>query len=160
MPEISLRAFLVSIVVLRKIESNFEVLLLKRTQNLAGEWCQVAGKIEENETAWQAAVRELAEETALIPELFYSADINEQFYEAARDSITIAPVFVALVDPSAEVILNEEHSDYRWSGFDEAMELVTFGGQRHVLRWIEAEFVKRVPSKHLLIDIGELGQKT
>ena len=152
MPEISVRAFLASLVAVRKSEVGHEVLLLKRTQSLAGTWCQIAGGIEEGETAWQTALRELDEETGLIPTALYSADTCEQFYEADRDCITIAPVFVGFVDSSAEVTLNHEHSEYRWVSFDKAVDMVSFGGQRRVLRWVEDEFVKREPNKHLLIE--------
>lgn len=151
MPEIPIRAFLVSLVALRKTDTRHEVLLLRRTQSLAGEWCQIAGSLEEGETAWQGALRELFEETGLRPEALYSADICEQFYEAGRDAITMAPVFVAMIDPSATVTLNHEHSAFEWLGFNEAVERVAFGGQRRVLRWIEEEFVHRVPSHHLRI---------
>ncbi len=153
MPEIPIRAFLVSLVVLRKTDARHEVLLLERTQTLVGEWCQVSGSIEEGETAWQAALRELNEETGLKPGALYSADICEQFYEADRDAITMAPVFVAYVDKTATVILNNEHSDYQWVDFDTARAMVTFGGQRRVLSWIEEEFINRPPSQHLLIQI-------
>jgi len=152
MPEIPIRAFLASLVVIRNTEARHEVLLLKRTQTLIGEWCQVAGSIEDGETAWQAALRELDEETGLKPNTFYSADTCEQFYEADRDAITTAPVFVAFIESAAKVSLNHEHSEYRWVSFDDAIEMVAFGGQRRVLRWIEDEFVKRNPSKHLLIE--------
>ena len=94
------------------------------------EWCQVAGGIEDGETAWQTAVRELFEETGLKPNALYSDDICEQFYEPDRDAITMAPVFVAFVDASATVVLNHKHSDYRWVSFQEAIEMVAFGGQR------------------------------
>ena len=151
MPEIPIRSFLASLVAVRQIETRHEVLLLKRTQTLVGEWCQVAGKIEEDETAWQTALRELDEETGLRPNALYSADTCEQFYEADRDAITIAPVFVAFIDSTATVTLNHEHSEYRWVSFNEAVEMVSFGGQRRVLNWIEDEFIKRTPSKHLLI---------
>ncbi|UWQ29542.1 NUDIX domain-containing protein [Leisingera sp. M527] len=154
MPEIPIRAFLVSLVAIRKTNVRHEVLLLKRTQTLAGEWCQVAGSIEEGETAWQAALRELEEETGLKPTALYSADTCEQFYEADRDSITLAPVFAGFIENTARVTLNHEHSDYCWVSFDEAAEMVAFGGQRRVLRWIEDEFVKRPPSRHLLIGRG------
>ena len=156
MPEIPIRPFLVSTVVIRTVNERSEVLLLKRTQSLAGEWCQIAGSIEEGETAWQAAIRELDEETGLKPDRFYSADINEQFYEAARDAITVAPVFVAFVDDTQSVTLNFEHSDFCWVSFSEAIELVAFGGQRRVLRWIEDEFVNRQPSSHLLIQFEDV----
>lgn len=151
MSEIPIRSFLASLVAIREIETQHEVLLLKRTQTLVGKWCQIAGSIEEGETAWQTALRELDEETGLKPNALYSADTCEQFYEADRDAITIAPVFVAFIDNTAKVSLNHEHSEYRWVSFKEAIEMVSFGGQRRVLSWIEDEFVKRSPSKHLRI---------
>ncbi|MEO0568159.1 MAG: NUDIX domain-containing protein [Pseudomonadota bacterium] len=153
MAEIPIRSFLVSLVVLRETAEGARVLLLRRTQSLAGEWCQVAGGIEEGETAWQAALRELKEETGLSPARFYSADICEQFYEADRDAITIAPVFVAFVT-DGEITLNEEHSDYRWVGFDKARMMVPFPGQKRVLSHIENHFLAKEPSKWLKIDIS------
>jgi len=152
MVEIPIRSFFASLVAIRKIGNNYEVLLLKRTQTLVGEWCQIAGKVEEGETAWQCALRELDEETGLKPDTLYSADTCEQFYEADLDAITIAPVFVAFIDQISEVSLNHEHSDFRWVSFEEACDLVAFGGQRRVLRWIKEEFIERIPSKHLLIE--------
>ncbi|GHB16758.1 NUDIX hydrolase [Pseudovibrio japonicus] len=155
MHSIPIRAFLISVVAIRQSELGHEVLLLKRTQTLVGEWCQVAGKIEAEETAWQAALRELNEETKLTPTSLFSADINEQFYEAGRDAITVAPVFAAVINSTDTVSLNHEHSEYRWVSFDDAIEMVAFGGQRRILRWIEDEFVKRQPCKHLLIQTEE-----
>ena len=152
MPDIPIRAFLVALVAVRRTASGHQVLLLERSETLVGEWCQIAGKIEEGERAWQAALRELHEETGLTPECLYSADICEQFYEADREAITIAPVFVAFVAEQADVALNEEHSAFQWVSFADAIELVPFGGQRRVLRWIEEEFIQRRPQAHLLID--------
>lgn len=153
MHEIPTHAFIVSVVALRLINDDWQVLLLRRAQTLVGAWCQVAGKIEADETAWQAALRELREETGLEPDQLYSADFLEQFYEQNSDAITVAPVFVALIDRNAEVTLNDEHSEYRWMPLEEAINLVSFGGQRKMLRWIEEEFVQREPSRHLLIDV-------
>ena len=152
MVEIPIRSFFASLVAVRQTGDKHEVLLLKRAQTLVGEWCQVAGKIEEGETAWQCALRELDEETGLKPDTLYSADTCEQFYEADRDAVTIAPVFVAFISHSVGVSLNHEHSDFRWVSFEEAYDLVAFGGQRRVLRWIKEEFIERIPSKHLLIE--------
>ncbi|MEM1314776.1 MAG: NUDIX domain-containing protein [Pseudomonadota bacterium] len=154
MAEIPVRAFLVSLAALRETEAGHEVLLMRRTQGLAGTWCQVAGKIEAGERAWQAALRELREETGLTPRALYSADVCEQFYEAARDAITLAPVFVALVDADAQVALNAEHDAFEWLDFDAAEARVDFAGQRRVLRCIREAFVDRAPSRHLRIDMG------
>jgi len=82
---------------------------------------------------------------------FYSADCTEQFYEHAKEQITIIPAFVAFVDAAQPVRLNAEHSDFRWVTFAEAQELVTFGGQRRLYAEIEREFVQRCPSSWLKI---------
>lgn len=142
---------MVSLVAIRQVGPEWQVLLLERTQSLAGTWCQVAGKLELGETAWQAALRELREETGLVPQTLYSADICEQFYEADRDAITMAPVFLAIIEADDQVVLNEEHSAFQWLSFDAAVDLVSFGGQRRVLRRVEDEFVARRPSAHLKI---------
>lgn len=151
MQEIPIRCFAVSVVVLRANSLKRDVLLLRRTRSLAGEWFQVTGAIEPGETAWQAALREVEEETGLTLEQLYSADICEQFYEAERDAISLLPVFVGIARPAAEVRLNAEHSEARWVSFDEALEMVPFAGQRNVLRHVESEFVARELSRWLLV---------
>jgi dATP pyrophosphohydrolase len=151
MQDIPIRSFAVSVVVIRRSTADAEVLLLRRTRSLAGEWCQIAGAVEPGETAWQAALRESREETGLVLERLYSADICEQFYEADRDAISLLPVFVGIAAPDAAVRLNPEHSAFRWVGFGEAAGMVPFAGQRHVLRHVEREFVAREPSRWLLI---------
>lgn len=155
LPEIPIRSHAVSLVAVRAMNGTNEVLLLRRTQSLEGEWCQIAGALEDGETAWQAAVRELAEETGLAPITLFSADICEQFYEADLDAVSILPVFVAMIDPVAAVQLNHEHSEYCWVSFDDAVNMVPFAGQRKVLRHVEAEFLLREPSHHLKIRLGE-----
>ncbi|MGO6943940.1 NUDIX hydrolase [Rhizobium johnstonii] len=152
MAEISIRCFAVSVVLLRRVSAGCEVLLLRRNHTLVSEWCQIAGAIEEGEKAWEAALREASEETNLTCDRLYSADICEQFYEADRDAISMLPVFVGFVDADATVVLNHEHSEFRWVSFEAALEMVPFAGQRHVLRHVEAEFVRREPVRHLLIE--------
>ncbi len=151
MPEIPIRSFAVSVVLIRESGGQHEVLLLRRTRTMRGEWCQVAGAIEPGETAWQAALREVEEETNLVPHTLYSADLCEQFYEADRDAISLLPVFVGFVAGDAQVTLNAEHSEHCWLGFEEAVALVPFAGQRHLLRHVQAEFAARTPHPLLRI---------
>ena len=134
------------------------LLLLRRAKEyLKGEWCHVAGAIEAGESAWQAALREIEEETGLPVRRLYSADVTEQFYEASKNRISIVPAFVAYVDPDAPVRLNAEHSEYRWVSFDEARRLVPFGGQRRLYDEIEREFFQRHPTRWLEISLHQDG---
>jgi len=130
------------------------MLLLRRTSpELRDEWCHVAGRIEPGEAAWQAALREIREETGLKVLRLFTADYTEQFYEAKRNVITIVPVFVAYVDAARSVQLNAEHSAFRWVTFAEAAQMVTFGGQRRLYEEVKREFLDRDPSPWHEIEI-------
>lgn len=151
---VAINAFIVSVVVIRGVGADTQVLLMRRRATPAGTWAQVAGKIEAGEAAWQAARRELREETGLNPDALYCADTFEQFYEADLEAITVAPVFVARVAADAQVVLNQEHDDLRWLSFEDAIDLVDFGGQRRMLRHVHEDFVIHAPSPHQLMPKG------
>jgi dATP pyrophosphohydrolase len=150
--ELPIRCHGVSSFLLKKDNGGYRVLLLKRKQTIQGAWAGVAGKIEEGEKAWQAILREIKEEAGLTPEKLYSADTCEQFYEIDKDSIWIAPVFVAYAPDSAVVTINEEHCEFGWFTLEEAILKVSFPEQRRILRHIQEEFVQRQPVEWLLID--------
>ncbi|MGC0055760.1 NUDIX hydrolase (plasmid) [Brucella pituitosa] len=150
--EIPIKSFAISLFILKPDNEGFKLLLLRRTgSTLTGAWCQIAGGIEDGETAWQAAIREAHEETGLVISDLYSADICEQFYEADRDAITLTPVFVAFVNSDSSVRLNNEHDAFRWVTFDEANLMLPFAGQRSTLEHIKNEFIDRKPNHWLRI---------
>lgn len=151
MPDIPIRSATVSVFILRPARGGHEALLLRRRGTLEGQWCQVAGKLEPGERAWEAALREVREETGLAIARLYSADYCEQFYEPERDAISIIPVFVGFVEHDAAVTLNEEHSEFRWVSFDEAANMVAFPSQRAALEFVKREFVERSPPRALRI---------
>lgn len=153
--EIPVRCYAISAVVIRKRRWRKEVLMLRRATTLQGEWCQVAGGIEAGETAWQAAMREIKEETELVPFRLYSAETLEEFYEIDKDSIWVASVFVAFVRPEDQVRLNHEHIEYQWVSFRQAVSMVPFPGQKRVLRHVRSLFGRRLPTTHLRIPLGE-----
>ena len=67
MPNMSIRV--IDAYVYHYKEDELQFLILKRSKTKIYEhlWQGVAGKIEKGETAWQAAIRELEEETGFIP---------------------------------------------------------------------------------------------
>ena len=93
-----------------------ELLQLRRApgEKLAGAWAVVRGAIEPGETAWQAALRELREETGLSPLEFFQLDTIDLFYLAAGDGLWHVPGFCAIVGRDVEIVLNEEHDAFRW----------------------------------------------
>jgi len=150
MADIPVRCTMASVVVLRAPADQPRVLLLRRAgPYLQGAWSYVAGHVEAGETLWQCALRELAEETALRPAAFYSADCCEQFYDARNDCIQIVPAFVAMVEADASVLLNGEHDAFRWVTFAEALPQLLFDGQRELFARVQRDFVERTPPASL-----------
>ena len=143
----------VSVVLLRWRQSLAQILLLRRTRPPAGIWCQAAGGIEANETAWQTALREVTEETGLRLAELWSGDFCEQFYEANKDRIMMLLVFIGVVPPDAEVVLNTEHDARKWLNYEEADRLLAFPGQRKMLAAVKAGFIDRQPHTLLRIPI-------
>ncbi|MGH0001933.1 NUDIX hydrolase [Pseudovibrio ascidiaceicola] len=142
----------VSVFLLDLNAEESQVLLMRRADTLLGAWCQVAGKVEPNETGWEAALREVKEETGLVLTELWSADLCEEFYVPEKNIIQKLPVFVSFVSSDTPITINEEHDAYQWFSFDDAMELFSFPGQRRVLEYLQAEFVTRKASPHLRIE--------
>lgn len=143
---------MVSVLPLRGASDDTEMLLVRRASHyLEGAWSYVAGHIEEGESAWQAALRELREETGLAPQALYATSFCEEFYAAGTDAIEVVPAFVARIAPDAAVRLNRESSAYRWERMDAAAAHVPFGSQRDLLAHVRREFIQRAPSPFLRI---------
>jgi dihydroneopterin triphosphate diphosphatase len=150
---IPIRAAVVAAYIFRRVPNGAEYLLLKRSSRyMFGLWQHVAGSIEEGETALQAIIRELKEETGLTPLALYSADIIESFYDTKYNVIMMVPIFVAEFDPKLEIVLSEEHSEYKWVSAAEAREHFTFPQQKSSLELVEREFVNKTPPSILKIE--------
>jgi dATP pyrophosphohydrolase len=119
-------------------------LMLKRSPGKYYEhlWQGVAGKIEKGETAVQTVVRELKEETGKDPIKIFVADHIASFYNAKYNQIFMVPIFGIEVEGS-EVQLSEEHSEYKWVPFEDALNLLTWKGQKEGLRTVHDEVISK-----------------
>ncbi|MEK3887738.1 NUDIX hydrolase [Bacillus sp. FSL K6-3431] len=150
--EVPIRCTGIAIVLLKKIENEYKVLLLKRaTSVLRGVWCYIGGCIEEGEKAWESALREIKEETGITKVLLYTSNKFDQIYSPKENYIYVAPVFVGYVEEQQDVKLNYEHRDHQWLSFDEAIETVSLPGNDEVLMSIEKHFVMRKPPEFLRV---------
>ncbi|MGO1120185.1 NUDIX domain-containing protein [Rhodovibrionaceae bacterium A322] len=158
----------VAVVVLRQVQAGYyETLLLKRAKApCKGHWFYVTGRIEGQETAVAAALRELQEETGLIPTRLYSGNATVQFYappvpasdgKVAGDCLMLMPAFVAYVAPEAQAdeslcqVPDAESEAMEWVPLEVAIDTVRLPGQRRLLKEIQEEFTQRLPDRELLI---------
>ena len=148
---ISIRATGVVVYVLRRRKEEAQFLLLLRTAERGGFWQEVSGNLERGETAWQAALREVHEETGLMVSELFATDQIECFYQHQKDRIYMAPAFVAFVPDKQEVKLSHEHTEYRWGDLKEAMELLAYAQQRGMAEYVDREFLRRQPHERLRI---------
>ena len=115
--------------------NKLSFLLLKRSKTKIYEflWQGVTGKIEKGELAWQAALRELKEETGLTAYKMFVADYVSKFYEKHGDRINLVPVFGIEVI-NKKISLSEEHCNFKWLSFKKAHDKLTWDGQKKGLK--------------------------
>ena len=120
-----------------KLEGNQRYFLLfKRAAGniYEGQWRMVGGKVKSGESYWEAALRELYEETGLKPLTMWTIPSVNSFYEYRTDSILHIPAFAAEIDGEETIDLNSEHSEYSWFSIDEAVDKINWPEQRRLLK--------------------------
>ena len=129
MPKTKIRV--VDAYVFCQMKTGFRFLLLKRARTKMYEhlWQGVAGEIEKGEKAWQAAIRELKEETGFDPIRIFVADHVSRFYETHGDRVNLVPVFGIEVE-NGDVTLSKEHCEFQWMDFENARNTLVWNGQK------------------------------
>lgn len=130
---------------------NPEFLLLHRAPDAAyaGQWRMVGGKIEPSETAWEAGLREVKEETGQTPTQFWALPSVNTFYEWQDDRINLTPAFAAALpnDP----ILDDEHDTFAWLPAREAAQRLNWPEQKRLLRLADRVLRDGIPPS-LIVD--------
>jgi dATP pyrophosphohydrolase len=121
---------------------GLEILLLRRAPGriFAGLWQCVTGRLELDERAPLAALREVAEETAFGAdeiEAAYDLDQTAAFYDQDADAIVASVLFAVRVRGDAEPVLSAEHDAARWAEPAEALRLAVWASYRESIDRIE-----------------------
>ncbi len=131
--------------IFREQNGILEFLILKRSpyQYYPNLWQMVSGKIKENEKAYESVLREIKEETNLIPEKLWVAPTVNSFYAPDGDYISLIPVFAAKVNYFSEVQLSSEHVAFKWLTQDEAKSHLAWQGQKNSVDVIADYFLNK-----------------
>jgi dATP pyrophosphohydrolase len=132
-----------------KIESNYielhiynpiekKFLLLKSAQHkiYGGTWQMITATCEPDESTPETAIRELYEETELKPLKLFAVPHVNTFYFDYNDSICLSPVFLAIVNTD-RVTISDEHTEYQWVGYEDAVKLINWPDQIQSLEIIK-----------------------
>ena len=141
--------------VFREVKGGIEFLMLKRAEKeiYPGLWQMVTGKIRRNEKAFKAALREIKEETGLIPQRLWVVPNVNIFYSHENDYISLLPVFAAKVDGRKKIKICHEHCDWKWVKPAEAKKLLAWPGQKKSVDIITDYYLK----KRKFLDMIEVG---
>jgi dihydroneopterin triphosphate diphosphatase len=148
--------YFVSCFVIRPASNGWQFLQLFRSPGryMESTWQLCTGGIGESETATAAMLRELKEETGLVPLEFYQLDVMSTFFAAKMDAICQSPIFCAVVAPDATVTLNHENTDHRWVDERDIVSRVMWPGERTALAELKREILNDGPAKpYLKIDL-------
>jgi 8-oxo-dGTP pyrophosphatase MutT (NUDIX family) len=100
-------------------------------------WDYPKGHLEEGETAWQAAVRELREETGIrqVDRVTrFERDMHYTFYSPKKGRIVKTVTYFVGRTRMEKVEVSDEHSGYAWLGYEDAMQRLTYDNAREMLR--------------------------
>jgi bis(5'-nucleosidyl)-tetraphosphatase len=103
-------------------------------------WDYAKGHLEEGETAWQAAVREVREETGIkqIDRVGkFEQDMHYVFYSPKKGRIHKRVTYFVGRTRTETVGLSDEHTGYAWLPFAEAIVKLTYENAREILRAAE-----------------------
>ena len=120
------------IVLFRNDSSKNEFLLLNYPQ---GHWDFVKGKVEQNETSHETALRETREETGITHIEFIDGfeEWVEYDFKFKKEDIHKKVIFFLAKTDEKNIHLSHEHNDYIWLEYNDAMKKTTFENAKNVL---------------------------
>ena len=120
------------IVLFRNDSDKNEFLLLNYPQ---GHWDFVKGKIEQNETSYETALRETKEETGITNIEFVDGfeESVEYDFRFKKEDIHKKVIFFLAKTNEKNIKLSHEHNDYLWLEYNNALKKTTFENAKNVL---------------------------
>ena len=144
---------IVEVTIFKEVSGQPRFLVLKRAEEdrlYPGIWQLVTGMIEGGEGAVHAALREVREETGLVPRKFWLLPVVNSFYDPVSDVLQLCPNFAAVVDETAEPVLSREHRSSEWCTPERALLLLPWTGQRNAVEIVFERFWNETEEARLL----------
>ena len=127
------REFSAGFVLFRKTQDGPRFLLL----DYGKHWDYPKGHLEAGETAWQAAVRELREETGIrqVDRVGrFERRMHYAFHSPKKGHVSKTVTYFLGRTRAQAVHLSDEHTGHEWLAYEEALERLTYDNARQMLR--------------------------
>ena len=126
-------------VVYREIHGGIRYLLIKNKRS--SNWGFPKGHLEKGETKYDAARREVLEETGLHLKIHLGYEGISKYKIKNKVDKTVS-IFVGTTDDTVTVIQKEEIEDYIWLPFQRAMKKLSFKNDKDILNEAHEFLVK------------------
>jgi bis(5'-nucleosidyl)-tetraphosphatase len=129
---VATKEFSFGIIPLRKIEKEWQVLLVKH--EAGNYWAFPKGHAEQGEEPIQTAQRELFEETGLTITKFFKTDVlEEKYYFKKNNKLIYKTVQYYLAEVTGSLkIQKSEISESHWININDAVNLITFSESKRL----------------------------
>ena len=133
-------------ILFKRADGEIQYLLLKRIPRSGEFWQPITGGLEEGETVMEALKREIREETGIeniiriIDDVHYFEFRDLPFIEYLKkqgQTCEYLKEYVFGVEVALNEVVNfdrEEHSEYRWCVFEEALSLMKWRENKEALK--------------------------
>jgi dATP pyrophosphohydrolase len=112
-------------IVFAKVDGEYQFLVIKRVPEDGGFWQPLTESLEEGETVEECMKRGVKEELGLDEITGVTERLWSFPWENKRGEPNIDLVYGVEISKEAEIEINpDEHSEYKWCSYDEAMELL------------------------------------
>ena len=128
MPLVSSHTVQVHVAAINPDTNSVRFLLLqrsKKSKQYPNMWQVITGKLKPGETALETALRETYEEISVYPKMLWTIPFVSVFFETKRDLMHLSPVFGVVIDYNTKIKLSEEHQDYQWLRYEDAIHVLT-----------------------------------
>lgn len=149
---------IVEVCVFRTLKTGVHFLVLQRAVEeklYPGLWQIVTGTMKKHESALKAALRELKEETGLHPRRCWTIPYVDTYFDLAKNTIQLVPVFAVEIDSSSTPHLSSEHQRFEWLRFEDALQRIVWPGQRRSMEIVN-EFIIGNKETANLVEIMQL----
>lgn len=133
-------------IIYRKVEKNYEFLLLKRIPSKGGFWQPCTGGLESDDAGLlQGAYREIKEETGISPDQIINVIEDVHYFVMDKHYLTGEPIpkieehcFGFEVGLRVEVSINNniyvEHEEFRWVGIEDALKMLKWENNKDAFK--------------------------